>query len=209
MRRNVLAGLSHLALLIWAVLMLAPVAWTFLASFKTTEEIFGDAWSLPATPRLDNWARAFDTAHIGRYFLNSVLVVGPSTLGTMVLGAMAAYIFARYPFRGGRALYLIFASGMAFPVFLALTPLFFVVRNLGTLPVIGPYIGWTATAASSWSTSRIRCRSRSSSWPPSSAPCRRPSPRPRWWTGARTPGCSSASCCRWPGPDWSASPSST
>jgi N-acetylglucosamine transport system permease protein len=136
-----LTGLSHAALVIWALLVLTPVVWTFLASFKTTGEIFSDAWSPPATLRLDNWARAFSTAHIGQYFLNSVLVVGLSTLGTMLLGAMAAYIFARYPFRGSRALYLVFVAGMAFPVFLALTPLFFVVRNLGSLPLIGPFIG--------------------------------------------------------------------
>lgn len=50
-------------------------------------------------------------------------------------------MLARYSFRGGRALYLLFVSGLAFPVYLALTPLFFVVQNMGTLPLIGPFIG--------------------------------------------------------------------
>ncbi|MET8996008.1 carbohydrate ABC transporter permease [Amycolatopsis sp. NPDC004169] len=139
MRR--LTGLSHVVLVTWSLLVLAPVAWAVLASFKTTGEIFADAWAPPATPRLDTWARAFGAAHIGQYFLNSVIVVGAGTAGTMVLGSMAAYVFARYPFPGSRVLYLAFVAGMAFPVFLALTPLFFVVRDLGTLPVLGPFIG--------------------------------------------------------------------
>jgi N-acetylglucosamine transport system permease protein len=118
-----------------------PIIWTFLASVKTEEEIFSDAWSLPAVPRLDNYVRAWEQANIGTYMLNSVVVVFFGVAGTMLLGSMAAYVLARYSFRGGRALYLLFVSGLAFPVYLALTPLFFVVQNMGTLPLIGPFIG--------------------------------------------------------------------
>ncbi|WP_084959106.1 carbohydrate ABC transporter permease [Thermoactinospora rubra] len=140
-RLGPLGVLSHVALAFWTVLVIVPILWTFLASFKTEDEIFGDAWSLPATPRWDNFARAWEQAHIGQYMLNSVIVVFFSTFGTMLLGSMAAYVLARYPFRGNRAVYLLFVSGLAFPVYLALTPLFFVVQNMGTLPLIGPFIG--------------------------------------------------------------------
>ncbi|MFI6318674.1 carbohydrate ABC transporter permease [Nonomuraea sp. NPDC050556] len=129
---------AHVALLFWAVVVVVPMAWTLLASFKNTSEIFGPAWSLPARLRVDNWVRAFEQAHIGTYLGNTVLVVALSTSGTMLLGSMAAYVLARYPFRGSHAIYLVLVSGMAFPVYLALTPLFFVVRNTGQLiPFIG------------------------------------------------------------------------
>ncbi|GAA3165283.1 carbohydrate ABC transporter permease [Planomonospora alba] len=140
-RLGPLSALTHVTLLVWTVLVVVPLLWTFLASFKSEQEIFGDAWSLPATLRLDNWARAWEQAHIGRYMLNSVVVVAFSTFGTMLLGSMAAYVLARYRFRGNRAIYLLFVSGLAFPVYLALTPLFFVVRNTGSIPLIGPFIG--------------------------------------------------------------------
>jgi N-acetylglucosamine transport system permease protein len=133
-----LSGVGHFFLALWAVLVIAPLVWTFLASFKTNEEIFGNAWSMPGSLLLDNWTRAWTEAHVGRYFLNSVLVVGLSTFGTMLLGSMAAYVLARYKFWGNRLIYLLFVSGLAFPVFLALVPLFFVVRNLGLL---GTYQG--------------------------------------------------------------------
>jgi N-acetylglucosamine transport system permease protein len=140
-RLGPLSILTHLALLIWTVLVAVPIVWTFLASVKSEDEIFGNAWSLPASLRFDNWARAWEQAHIGQYMVNSVIVVAFSTFGTMLFGSMAAYVLARYRFRGNRAIYLLFVSGLAFPVYLALTPLFFVVQNMGTIPLIGQFIG--------------------------------------------------------------------
>ncbi|MEU4533510.1 carbohydrate ABC transporter permease [Streptosporangium sp. NPDC023825] len=140
-RLGPLSALTHVALLVWTVLVVVPIVWTFLASVKSEDEIFGDAWSLPASLRLDNWARAWEQAHIGQYMINSIVVVAFGTFGTMLFGSMAAYVLARYRFRGNRTIYLLFVSGLAFPVYLALTPLFFVVQNMGTVPVIGPFIG--------------------------------------------------------------------
>ena len=130
---GVLTGLSHAALVIWALLVIVPLVWTFVAAFKTNDEIFGDAWTLPQSWHLDAWVRAWDKANVGRYLLNTVLVVAVSTFLTMLLGSMAAYVLARYTFRGNRLVYLMFVSGMTFPVFLALVPLFKVVQNLGML----------------------------------------------------------------------------
>lgn len=130
---GVLTGLSHAALVIWALLVIVPLVWTFVAAFKTNDEIFGDAWTLPQNWHLDAWVRAWDKANVGRYLLNTVLVVAVSTFLTMLLGSMAAYVLARYTFRGNRLVYLMFVSGMTFPVFLALVPLFKVVQNLGML----------------------------------------------------------------------------
>ncbi|SCL70084.1 carbohydrate ABC transporter membrane protein 2, CUT1 family [Micromonospora citrea] len=130
---RLLAGLGHVALAVWAVIVIVPILWTFLASFKNTTEIFSSPWTLPAELRFENYARAWNKANVGRYFLNSVIVVTFSTFGTMLFGSMAAYVLARYRFWGNRAIYYLFVSGLAFPVFLALVPLFFVVKNLGLL----------------------------------------------------------------------------
>jgi N-acetylglucosamine transport system permease protein len=131
--RNVFSGLSHVALVVWAVTVIVPILWTFLASFKTNAEIFSDPLSLPGALRFDAWGRAWEKAHIARYMFNTVVVVGFGTVGTMLFGSMAAYVLARYKFIGNRLIYFMFVSGMVFPVFLALVPLFFVVKNLGLL----------------------------------------------------------------------------
>ncbi|MFF3440238.1 carbohydrate ABC transporter permease [Streptosporangium sp. NPDC002721] len=130
---GIFGALSHVALLVWAILIIGPILWTFLSSFKTNTEIFGDAITLPASFGWDAWGRAWEKAHVGQYMLNTVFVVACSTAGTMLLGSMAAYVLARYTFPGNRAIYFLFVSGMTFPVFLALVPLFFVVKNLGLL----------------------------------------------------------------------------
>jgi N-acetylglucosamine transport system permease protein len=130
---NLFSRLGQVALMIWAILVVVPILWTFIASFKNTTEIFSSPWTMPGAFRIENWSRAWTKAHVGRYFLNSVLVVSCSVFGTMLLGSMAAYVLARYKFWGNRIIYYLFVSGLAFPVFLALVPLFFVVKNLGLL----------------------------------------------------------------------------
>ncbi|RJL35393.1 carbohydrate ABC transporter permease [Bailinhaonella thermotolerans] len=130
---SVFSGLSHVALAIWALMVIVPILWTFLSSFKTNTEIFGDPLTMPADYSFAAFGRAWDKAHIGTYMINSVIVVFFSTAGTMLFGSMAAYVLARYKFFGNRFIYFAFVSGMAFPVFLALVPLFFVVKNLGLL----------------------------------------------------------------------------
>ncbi|MBM0258387.1 carbohydrate ABC transporter permease [Micromonospora sp. 4G55] len=122
---------SHGFLLVWAALTVLPLLWMFVSSFKSNGEILADPWGLPETLRFENWARAWTDAHIGRYFLNSLVVVAGSVSLTMLMGATAAYVFARYEFRGRQFVYYLFVGGLMFPVFLALVPLFFVVRNAG------------------------------------------------------------------------------
>ncbi|MFI7430620.1 carbohydrate ABC transporter permease [Micromonospora sp. NPDC049836] len=122
---------SHGFLLLWSALTALPLLWMFLSSFKSDSEILSHPWGLPGALRFENWSRAWTEAHIGRYFLNSGVVVAGSLTLTMLLGATAAYVFARYEFRGRQAVYYLFVGGMMFPVFLALVPLFFVVRNAG------------------------------------------------------------------------------
>ncbi|MGW4402466.1 carbohydrate ABC transporter permease [Nonomuraea sp. NPDC004702] len=132
-RPGVLSGLSHVALAVWALLIILPLLWTFLASFKSNTEIFGDPLQLPGALRLDAWGRAWDKAHVGQYMLNTVIVVFFGTAGTMLFGSMAAYVLARYKFVGGKLIYYYFVAGLAFPIFLALGPLFFVVKQFGLL----------------------------------------------------------------------------
>ena len=124
---------SHGFLLLWGAMTVLPLAWMVLSSLKTNGEIVAEPWGLPETLRFDNWTRAWTTAHIGRFFFNSLVVVAGSLSLTMLLGATAAYVFARYEFRGRQVVYYLFVGGMMFPVFLALVPLFFVVRSVGML----------------------------------------------------------------------------
>jgi N-acetylglucosamine transport system permease protein len=136
---NAFTGMAHIALIAWALVTAGPLLWVLLASFKSNTEIFlGTPFSLPAHFSFDTYVSAWSEAHIGRYFVNSVLVVLISTAGTMLFGSMAAYVLARYKFPGNRALYYLFVSGLAFPTFMALAPLFYILKGMGLL---GTYTG--------------------------------------------------------------------
>ncbi len=128
-------------LLIWALVTTLPLLWAIVSAFKTNREFLSDPWSLPGAAHVDNFARAWTVANIGQYFVNSVIVVAVSVPLTMLLGAMAAYVLARYDFPGNRIVYFGFVGGLIFPVFLALVPLFFVVRNTQSLPLVGQFLG--------------------------------------------------------------------
>ncbi len=123
---------SHGFLALWAVMIVLPLAWIVLSSFKTDAQIGGSAWAWPTNWSFEVFVRAWNKG-IGGFFLNTVIVLSLSVTLTMLFGAMAAYVLARYEFPGNRVLYYFFVAGAMFPVYLALVPLFFMVRNLGML----------------------------------------------------------------------------
>ena len=64
---------------------------------------------------------------------NSVLVVIPAVIMTLAVSALAAYALAVLEFRGRQFFYYLIVAGLTFPIFLALVPLFFVVKDLSLL----------------------------------------------------------------------------
>ncbi|NDL56061.1 carbohydrate ABC transporter permease [Phytoactinopolyspora mesophila] len=128
-------------LLLWGLITTLPLLWAIMSSFKTNGEFRVDPMGLPSGLQWDNFARAWTAANIGQYFVNSVIVVTMSLTLTMLFGAMGAYVLARYEFPGNRLIYYGFLGGLVLPVFLALVPMFFIVRNTGEIPVIGQFLG--------------------------------------------------------------------
>ena len=63
----------------------------------------------------------------------SFIVIAMSLTGTLLVSSMAAYVIARFQFPGNRAIYYLMLAGLTFPIFLAIVPLFFVLRNIGLL----------------------------------------------------------------------------
>ena len=138
--------ISHVVLTLWSILVILPLAWVFLSSWKTTGEIFNSPLALPQHWSFDNYIGAWTDSHIGRYLLNSVFVVTAALVLVMLLGSAAAYSLARYPFPGSGLVYYLILAGLTFPVFLAIVPLFFVLKNTGllnTLPgLVATYVAF-------------------------------------------------------------------
>ena len=132
---------SHLVRKIWiqatflgySVVVIFPMVWLLYTAFKSTDEIFASAWSLPAAWQLDNFVEAWNEARVGEFFWNSIFVTVSTLVLQLFLGSMASYSLAKYQFRGSNYLYYSFLAGMMFPIFLGLVPLFFLLKTLHLL----------------------------------------------------------------------------
>jgi len=130
---RLVAIVSQVILIFWTLLVLAPLLWMIMTSFKTDREIFFSPWKLPETLQWDNFVRAWQEARIGAFFRNSVIVTAGSVTLSLLVGAMLAYALGRYEFPFRKVIQTLFLVGLMFPVFLALVPLFFVARDLHLL----------------------------------------------------------------------------
>jgi N-acetylglucosamine transport system permease protein len=130
---KVVGGVSHTVLTLWSLVVVLPMLWVLMSSFKTSTEIFASPFTLPKEWNFNNYVNAWTSSGIGSYFLNSVIVVFGALVVTMLFGSMSAYVLARFQFPGSRAIYYAMLAGLTFPIFLAIVPLFFVLRSIGLL----------------------------------------------------------------------------
>jgi len=134
---RVTGGISQVVMVACTVLVVLPFLWTIMSSFKTSKQVLNSPFSLPDRLHFENYVSAWTKAGIGTFFVNTIIVVGGALVLTMVLGSMCAYVLARFRFFGNRFIYLLMIAGLTFPIFLAIVPLFFILKGvglLGTLP---------------------------------------------------------------------------
>ena len=136
-----LGPLTYAALSLYSAVILFPLAWLAYTSLKSSPEIFGGPWTLPARPRWENFTNAWNGVAgepgLGPYFANSLLITATSVFLILAIGAMATYALTRFRFRGADALLNTFIGGMVFPIFLAVVPLFLLL-NQTRIPVLAP-----------------------------------------------------------------------
>jgi alpha-1,4-digalacturonate transport system permease protein len=115
-----------------ALLILVPIVWTVLSSFKTPSELAQRPPSvLPESFSLDNYTTAIQSFNFLTYLRNSVIVVVGATLLTLVINSMAAYALAKYNFRGRNFLFLITLATIMIPLQVILIPVYQVTASLG------------------------------------------------------------------------------
>jgi raffinose/stachyose/melibiose transport system permease protein len=136
----------YVAALVLIGLMLGPVLYIITGGFRTNSQITTNPAGLPHPWEFGNYANVLSSSTFWREVGNSTIAAVATTIGVVVLGVMASYVLARYQFRGRGALYALFAAGLMFPITVAITPLYILVKNLGlvnTLPgVILPQIAF-------------------------------------------------------------------
>lgn len=121
-----------IALLLVAV-CLAPVLYIVLGGFRTNAQITTDPSGLPSPWEVRNYADVLASPTFWAEVGNSLIAAVFTTIGVVVLGLMVSYVLARYRFRGRGAMYSLFAAGLMFPITVAITPLYILVKDLGLM----------------------------------------------------------------------------
>lgn len=137
----------RLALLVMAAVTLYPVLFIIFTSLKTSEEFYGNLWSLPGQFRYENYIEAFKTARLGDYLGNSVIIAVLSLFTGSVLGTFAAYSLARLrvPFAGAIVAFLFLlqilpGESMIIPLYIMMAKL--ELFKVIYLPIVLAYLGW-------------------------------------------------------------------
>lgn len=122
----------HLFLGVSSFLMVLPFIWVFLTSFKGSEEIVTETPRLlPVAWTLANYIKLPSVAPFVRFFLNSILISGVSTLFIAFGSAACGYVFAKYRFRGRDFLFFLVISTILIPLQTYIVPLYLLTWKLG------------------------------------------------------------------------------
>lgn len=110
---------------------IGPVLYIVIGGFRTNSEITRDPSGFPSTWQVVNYSEVLKSSIFWRQVSNSVICGVFTTLGVVVLGVAASFVLARYSFWGRNAMYALFAAGLMFPMTVAITPLYILIRGLG------------------------------------------------------------------------------
>ena len=113
------AALYHIIIFAIGIIMVYPLIWMVMSSFKETNTIFTTASSLiPEHFVTDNYAngwKGFAKISFSTFFKNSIFISVIATIGTIASSAVVAYGFARFKFRGKGILFSAMLLSMMLP----------------------------------------------------------------------------------------------
>jgi arabinogalactan oligomer/maltooligosaccharide transport system permease protein len=140
----------HLVAIAGIVFALFPIVYVTGAAFNEIPTLVGaSANPVPQDVTLDNFRTILSThqpdptkptAHFGWWYLNSIIIPGVSAFFSVLMGAMAAYAFARFRFKGRRVGMLTLLLIQMFPAFLSLVAIYLILQSVGD---VFPFAGLT------------------------------------------------------------------
>lgn len=127
-------GIRHLILAPLAFLIVFPIAWMVLTSLKpSAETILWPPKILPQVPTLQNYYEVFVRWPFLRFFLNSLLVSGVSTVMILLTSSSAGYAFAKIKSRWLNVIFFVFIATIIVPFESYMIPVYLLVNRLGWL----------------------------------------------------------------------------
>lgn len=137
----------HVLVCGFGLIMIYPLIWMVMSSFKETNTIFATAGSLiPEKFILENYAngwKGFGNVSFAAFFRNSLFISIIATIGTVISSALAAFGFSRCHFKGRKFLFAAMLVMMMLPAQVLMIPQYLWYQKLGWvgtyIPLIVPY----------------------------------------------------------------------
>jgi multiple sugar transport system permease protein len=149
MRAKRTAGtiIYHILVLAFGLIMIYPLVWMIMSSFKETDTIFTTAANLiPTHFTLQNYLtgwKGFAGVSFARFFRNSLFISVVATIGTVISSSIVGYSFARLKFKLRPVLFAAMLVTMMLPAQVLMIPQYLWYQRLGWvntyLPLIVPY----------------------------------------------------------------------
>ncbi len=135
--------LKQIILILFALIVLYPIFFVFITSFKTNFDVISNPFGM-STFQPENYIEAWQVGKIGDYFLNSVYVTAITLIIQMVVIVLASYSFAKLKPWGHKVLFILFLTGLFITTEMVTVPNFSTMKNLGLMDtkisLILPYV---------------------------------------------------------------------
>lgn len=146
-KRTARSIVYHVVICLIGIIMIYPLIWMIMSSFKETGTIFTTAGSLiPEKFILDNYRngwKGFAGIGFGTFFKNSLFISIVATIGTILSSAVVAYGFARFEFRGRKLMFTAMLLSTMLPAQVLMIPQYLWYQKLNWvgsyMPLIIPY----------------------------------------------------------------------
>ena len=133
LRRTLARGLLYLTAITVLLVIIIPLSFSVLGGFRTSGQLAADPVGLPDPWVFTNYLDTLASPAFYSQLKNSLLISLVTTALVLPAASLAAFVIARYRFRGREVVYILFTLGLLFPVAVAILPLFITLRQTGLL----------------------------------------------------------------------------
>jgi multiple sugar transport system permease protein len=138
-------GFTHLFIIALGIVMIYPIIWMIVSSFKPNNMIFSDPGLIPSEMTIENYItgwRGYAGTTFGTFFVNSILMCAVAVVGNLISCSMAAYAFARLNFTGRTFWFALMMVTLMLPGHVTLVPRYIMFNTFGWvgsyLPILVP-----------------------------------------------------------------------
>ena len=118
-------------LAVLSAIMMYPMVWMFLTSFKSNAEIRTYRTKvLPVEWTLERYRSAFERAPVAGWFANSMFVTICVTAAVILTSTLIGYVFAKYEFRGKKLLFVLLLATMMVPPQVTMIPRYLMIQKM-------------------------------------------------------------------------------